>query len=196
MKLLIPTPPSTFQTGVEQRLDKLLQDVCNGKRGPSIVSLQTVDSLSPDDKEVWRTICKELEDIGITVAAFDANKDFLFESFTNTVETRAFQEEEMPSPSDLTCSSKIQSPARSLSSFKVDESTLDTTSGVDMPLVPAKQKKIAIKSSASRQKAPASNITRQSSRIAILIAALFRPKKRLSAAVGKRDVFESQEDSQ
>ena len=122
--LLIPTPPSTSQTSIEQRLDKLLQDVRNGKRELSIISFQTVDSLSPDDKEVWRTIRKELEDIGITVAAFDANKDFLFECSTNAVETGAFQEEEMPSPSDLTRSSKIQSPARSLSSFKVDESTL------------------------------------------------------------------------
>ena len=59
-----------------------------------------------------------------------------------------------------------------------------------MPLAPAKQKKIAIKSSASRQKVAASNITRQISRIAIRIAALSRPKKRLSAAVGKRDVSE------
>lgn len=157
------------------------------KREPSIVSPQ---SLSPDDKEIWRTIRKELEDIGITVADFDANKAFIFERFTNTVKAGAFQEEEMPSPSDLTCTSKIQSRVRSLSRFKIDESNLDTTSDVDMPLVPAKHKKIDFKSLASKQKAAASNITRQISRIAILIAALSRPKKRLSAAVDKKDVFE------
>ena len=190
MTLLIPTPPSTSQTSVERRLDKFLQDVRNGKREPSIVSPQTLDGLSPDDKEVWRTIRKELEDIGITVTDFDANKAFIFERFTNTVKAGAFQEEEMPSPSDLTCTSKIQSRVRSLSSFKIDESNLDTTSGVDVPLVSAKHKKIDFKSLASKQKAAASNITRQISRIAILIAALSRPKKRLSAAVDKKDVFE------
>lgn len=97
----------------------------------------------------------------------------------------------MPSPSDLTCTSKIQSRVRSLSSFKIDKSNLDTISGVDVPLVSAKHKKIDFKSLASKQKAAASNITRQISRIAILIAALSRPKKRLSAAVDKKMFLKS-----
>jgi hypothetical protein len=45
-----------------------------------------------NDKQLWRTIRKELDDIGITVAAFDANKDFIFEWFTNAIATGAFEE--------------------------------------------------------------------------------------------------------
>jgi hypothetical protein len=43
------------------------------------MSTQTIDTLCKDEKEVWRTIRKELEEIGITVTAFDANKDLIFE---------------------------------------------------------------------------------------------------------------------
>ena len=62
--VLMQLPFSTSQTSVEQKLDKLISDFQQGKRAPSVVSLQTVDSLDPDDKEAWRAIRKELEDIG------------------------------------------------------------------------------------------------------------------------------------
>ena len=45
-----------------------------------------------NDKHAWYTIRKELEDIGITVAAFDANKDLIFHWFTNAIANRAFEE--------------------------------------------------------------------------------------------------------
>jgi hypothetical protein len=44
------------------------------------------------DKQVWRTIRKELEDMGITVAAFEANKDFIFGWFAKAVASGAFEE--------------------------------------------------------------------------------------------------------
>lgn len=51
-----------------------------------------------DDKEVaGRAIQKELEDTGITIAAFDANKDFIIEWFTKAVANGAFEEQ---SPDD------------------------------------------------------------------------------------------------
>jgi hypothetical protein len=52
-----------------------------------------MDTLSTNDKEVWRTIRKELEDIGITVAAFNANKEFIFEWFLKAIERGAFEEQ-------------------------------------------------------------------------------------------------------
>jgi hypothetical protein len=50
-----------------------------------------------NDKKTWRNIRKELEDIGITVTAFDANKNFIFEWFTKAVVNGAFEEQ---SPDD------------------------------------------------------------------------------------------------
>jgi hypothetical protein len=51
-----------------------------------------------NDKQAWRTIRKELEDIGITVAAFDANKHFIFEWFTNAIANGAFEEQSFDDP--------------------------------------------------------------------------------------------------
>ena len=58
-----------------------------------MISTQTMDTLSTNDKEVWRTIRQELEDIGITVVAFDANKEFIFEWILNAIEHGAFEEQ-------------------------------------------------------------------------------------------------------
>ncbi len=84
---------STSQISVENKLDKFIEEFRQGKRESSIVSLQTVDSLSVDDRAAWRTIRKELEEIGISVAAFEANRNFIFDWFVRTVETGAFEEE-------------------------------------------------------------------------------------------------------
>jgi DNA-binding ferritin-like protein (Dps family) len=70
-----------------------LQEFRDGKRQRSVISAQTVDSLSKDQKRVWRTIRKELEDIGITIDAFDANKHFIFEWFVKALESGAFEEQ-------------------------------------------------------------------------------------------------------
>jgi len=74
-------------------LADFLQEFREGKRQGSVISCQTLDSISMDEKETWRTIRKELEDIGMTVAAFDANKAFIFEWFTQAVANGAFEEQ-------------------------------------------------------------------------------------------------------
>ena len=71
----------------------LLQEFRDGKREGSVISTQTVDSLSPDEKQAWRAIRKELEEIGISVAAFDANKEFILNWLKTAIVTRAFEEE-------------------------------------------------------------------------------------------------------
>jgi hypothetical protein len=68
-----------------------LQEFKEEKREGSVISTQTVDSLSVDEKQVWRTIRKELEGISITVAAFDANEALILEWFTNAVTNGAFE---------------------------------------------------------------------------------------------------------
>lgn len=57
------------------------------------MTVATVESLTVDDKQMWRTIRKELEDIGISVAAFDANKAFIMNWFQTVIETGAFEEQ-------------------------------------------------------------------------------------------------------
>lgn len=84
---------STSQLSVETKLDKFIEEFRQGKRESTMVSLQTVDSLSADDRSVWRTIRKELEEIGISVAAFDANRNFIFDSFIRALEAGAFEEQ-------------------------------------------------------------------------------------------------------
>ena len=91
---------STSQFSVETKLDKFIEEFRQGKKETSIVSLQTVDSLSADDRAVWRTIRKELEEIGISVAAFDANRNFIFDWFMRAVEAGAFEEQNAHSTVD------------------------------------------------------------------------------------------------
>ena len=91
---------STSQVSVVTKLDKFIEEFGQGKKETSIVSVQTVDSLSADDRAVWRTIRKELEEIGISVAAFDANRNFIFDWFVRAVEAGAFEEQSASNTDD------------------------------------------------------------------------------------------------
>jgi hypothetical protein len=81
------------QATVLKKLDDYLREIREGKREASVISAQTTDSLCTNDKQVWPTIRKELEDIGITDAAFDANKDFISEWFLNAIRSGASEEQ-------------------------------------------------------------------------------------------------------
>lgn len=85
--------PSTSQIMVQKKLDMFLQEFRDGQHEGSIVSTQTVDSLSADDKQAWRTIRKELEDIGMSIDVFDANKEFIVNWFKAAISTGVFEEE-------------------------------------------------------------------------------------------------------
>ena len=137
---------------------------------------------------IGNVIRKELENIGIIVTALDANKDIIFGWFSNAVETGAFQEVEPPSPLVSTCSSDIHSPITCSSSPKVGESESATVSVGTLPLIYVKYERDVVEPPVNRPNAAASDATRQTTRIAILFAALSWPRKRLSAAVDKNDV--------
>jgi hypothetical protein len=64
----------------------------DGQHEGSVISVATLESLTPDDKLMWREIRKELENIGIYVAAFDANKNFILEWFQKVLKDGAFEE--------------------------------------------------------------------------------------------------------
>ena len=75
-----------------------MEEYQQGRRESSVISVQTVDSLSPDDRIAWRTIRKELEEVGVTVAAFEANRDFIFRWLTHAIKTGAFEEQNASEP--------------------------------------------------------------------------------------------------
>ena len=175
---------STSQTSVEQKLDKLINDIQQGRRAPSVVSLQTVDSLDPDDKEAWRTIRKELEDIGITVAAFNANKDFIFEKICKAVDTGEFQERAVSSPLGSMHGLEGLSSTSSLSILGVQESNQTVISDPEA----LKASEQASTRTAMAVEPHPRGMPKKVPLVAALIATLTRPKKRLINAFEKDDV--------
>ncbi len=73
-------------------MDKFLEDFQHGRKEGSGISLQTVDGLSKDDRFFWRTVQRELEEIGITTSAFEANHDFIFSWLSQAYNSGAFEE--------------------------------------------------------------------------------------------------------
>ena len=98
------------------------------------MSEQTVDSLSTADKEVWRSIRKELEDLGLSLAAFDANKDFIFSWLMKAIADGALEEQaedmdEVGSSSDSESSGSASTTRPELPDQEASEALrLETTS--------------------------------------------------------------------
>ena len=86
---------SNSQASVQSKLEKFLE-YQQEKRERSIISMQTVDSLSYDDRVAWRIIRQELEDIRITVTAFEANRDFILRWLSHAIQTGALEEQHAP----------------------------------------------------------------------------------------------------
>lgn len=57
------------------------------------MSVQPVDSLSKEDRAAWRAIRKELESIGITAEAYEANHDFIRDWLTRALDAGALDEQ-------------------------------------------------------------------------------------------------------
>ena len=108
-----------------------------------------------------------MEDIGISITAFNANKHFIFEWFSNAVDTGAFQEKAGSSPPGSVHSLDVQSSTSSLSRW-VEESNqaeqasngIGATGGPHAPAIPTKVP-----------------------RFAAFLASLSQPKKRLNDAL-------------
>lgn len=77
---------------MEKKIDMLIQGFHNGHHEGSIISSVTIESLSYDHQQTWRDIRKELEDIGISVSAFEFNKGFILEWFQRAIANGSFQE--------------------------------------------------------------------------------------------------------
>lgn len=199
---------STSQVSVETKLDKFIEEFRQGKREGSIVSLQTVDSLSVDDRAVWRTIRKELEEVGISVAAFDANRNFIFDWFARAVEMGAFEEqdehgidEESNYSDERASRSSDEQGRQDTGRNEHNESGISASIRADQPLVRPQSSGSASSVEADvperRPKRldhilvpkPAMPMNRlRVPRVAALLAMISRPRRRLIKAVDRRDV--------
>ena len=161
--------------------------------------MQTVDDLDPDDEETWKTIRKDLEDIGISVTAFDANKDFIFEWISNAVATGAFQEKAGSSPPGSVLSLDVQSSTSSLSRWVKESSKKTVVSDMGPPKASKAETK-ATRNHTIMQAEQGSNEIRAAGvthapaiptkvpRFAAFLAALSQPRRRLEDALSARDL--------
>lgn len=101
---------------MEKKLNKLIQEFKDGKREGSIMTVATIESISTDDKKTWRAIRKELEDIGISVAAFDANKAFIMVWFQAAIANGSFEEEVLDDENEDMCELESLTEALNISS--------------------------------------------------------------------------------
>ena len=69
-----------------------MTEVQEGKREGSVVASQTPESISQDEQLIWKDIQAELEDVGISVPAFEANRAFILEWFKDALRQGAFEE--------------------------------------------------------------------------------------------------------
>ncbi|KAL8990455.1 MAG: hypothetical protein Q9169_008119 [Polycauliona sp. 2 TL-2023] len=105
---------NTSQAVTQQKLEKYLREVQFGRREGSIMSVQTVDSLSMEDRAAWRAIRKDLESIGITPEAYQANQEFIQGWLTRPLDTGALDKQVIPTEEDEAI--QLESPASSCSS--------------------------------------------------------------------------------
>lgn len=190
---------STSQVSVETKLDKFIEEFRQGKKENTIVSLQTVDSLTADDRAVWRTIRKELEEIGISVAAFDANRNFIFDWFVHAVEAGAFEEQNAHSTGDESQYSDEQACESGDADDSGDNESLKSIHGGQQ--VGQQQPSKSAHKSKRLPPTPGSNsfdqfsaltyrtqkAERQVPRIAAFLAGMSRPRQRLLKAVAVGD---------
>ncbi|PVH84539.1 ankyrin [Cadophora sp. DSE1049] len=95
--MMLTTFLMTSQLVIERKLNKLVQEFQEGKHEGSVITVATVESLAPNERQTWRAIRKELENIGISVMAFDANRSFIMDWFQTAVQSGLFEEQAMNS---------------------------------------------------------------------------------------------------
>jgi hypothetical protein len=91
---------SMSQVAVEQELRRFIREYRAGLHESSIISIQSIQSLSMDDRESWEQIRIELDDVGITVEAFEQNKDFIIAWLRNAIANGDLDEQPVADPGD------------------------------------------------------------------------------------------------
>ncbi|KAI9714125.1 MAG: hypothetical protein M1828_001215 [Chrysothrix sp. TS-e1954] len=74
---------------VEQQLERFLL-LYRGQKAGSISSGKTFDSLSTYGRASWRSVRKDLQSVGMSVEAFESNRDYILDWFTQASASGAF----------------------------------------------------------------------------------------------------------
>lgn len=92
-----------------------MDELRDGKREGSVLSTDTIDSLCSDQREAWRLVRKELEDIGITPQLFEQHQVWITKTLQEAFEAGALQE--APSTNDVDIEVEV-----SIANLKVETS--------------------------------------------------------------------------
>jgi hypothetical protein len=73
---------------VHRKLETYWHELADREDNNSVLSTQSLESLSLADRQSWDLLRKELQQAGITVDVFEANKEYIFEWLVDKVSTR------------------------------------------------------------------------------------------------------------
>jgi len=177
-----------------------MKDFQLGRREGSIISVQTVDSLTKGDRAVWRAIRKELETIGITANEFEANRNLIFDWFKHAVNRGAFEERAAANKrirSETSSAVTPRSPEIPPMVAEGGDHTVNTASLISDPFNDISSFRPTIDIDSCRASMPSTkaesseieNVEEKGRvpRMALLIAAASRPKAQLMESVRRND---------
>ena len=84
---------SSSNARLEEKLNILIAEVRSCKREGSVISLETMDSITRNDQEAWGAFRKELEDVGISASIIAEKRMFLIAWFQEAVATGKLEED-------------------------------------------------------------------------------------------------------
>ena len=93
---------SSSQARVEKKLNQLLREIREGKRESSFISIQSIESLTTEDKDAWKQMRRELEDFGISTSSFLQHRNFIVTWFRDAVAEGDFQSDSIDHPDGST----------------------------------------------------------------------------------------------
>ena len=91
--MLISFLGSSSNARLEEKLNILIAEVRSGKRESSVISIETVDSITRNNQEAWDAFRKELEDVGISAPVIAAKRNFLIVWFQEAVAAGKLEED-------------------------------------------------------------------------------------------------------
>ena len=66
-------------------MSRFISEIRAGKREGSIISATSLDSVAQNDRQTWRVLRRELEDVGISAATIKENQEFIVAWFQKAV---------------------------------------------------------------------------------------------------------------
>jgi hypothetical protein len=107
---------------LEQKLNKFIDEIRKGKREGSVVSTQTADSLSLDDRETWRQLRRELQDVGVSTAAINEHQEHIVSWLKEAIADGSLDEVKSQAPT-FASSTTLTSTCQSSDDFDGSRST-------------------------------------------------------------------------